>query len=104
MQNDLIRIVHTEESESKSIIVLFILMIGQLKPRLEKTFWEKLGFKDKKKEDQNMKDAKEKTDKMFRQLKETIKGSRELQGQLEDCRNLIKFQEHKTVELKESLE
>ena len=46
--------------------LIVINLIGQLKPRLEKTFWEKLGFKDKKKEDQNLRDAKEKTDKMYR--------------------------------------
>ena len=71
---------------------------------MEKTFWEKLGFKDKKKEDQNLKDAKDKTDRIYKQLKDTLKGSLELQDQLEDCRNLIKFQERKTEELKVSLE
>lgn len=57
---ELIRIVHTEESE------------GQIQPRLEKTWWEKLGFKDKKKEDRNLKEGKEKTDAVYRQLKDTI--------------------------------
>jgi len=45
---------------------------------MEKTFWEKLGFKDKKKEDQNLKDAKDKTDRIYKQLKDTLKGSLEL--------------------------
>jgi hypothetical protein len=60
---------------------------------MEKTFWEKLGFKDKKKEDQNLKDAKDKVDKIYRYLKTSIGRSMEQQLQLEDCRNLIKFQE-----------
>ena len=75
-----------------------------MKPRIEKTFWEKLGFKDKKKEDQNMKDAKDKTDKVYRQLKDTINKSIDSKNKLEDCRNLIKFQEKKTEDLKVSLE
>jgi hypothetical protein len=32
---------------------------------MEKTFWEKIGFKDKKKDDQNLKDAKEKVDRVY---------------------------------------
>ena len=51
-----------------------------------------------------MKDAKEKTDKIYRHLKDTINKSLDLQNQLEDCRNLIKFQEKKTEDLKISLE
>jgi hypothetical protein len=47
-------------------------------PRMEKSFWEKLGFRDKKKEDRNLKDAKEKTDKVYKELKESIKRSHEL--------------------------
>jgi membrane-anchored protein YejM (alkaline phosphatase superfamily) len=39
---------------------------------MEKSFWEKLGFKDKQKEDRNLKEAKDKTDKIYRYLKETI--------------------------------
>lgn len=60
VKSELIRVVHAEESDS------------QLKPRLEKSFWEKLGFQDKKKEDRNMKEGKETVDIVFRTLKETI--------------------------------
>jgi hypothetical protein len=31
-------------------------------PRMEKSFWEKLGFKDKTKENQNLKEGKDKVD------------------------------------------
>lgn len=45
---------------------------------MEKSFWEKLGFRDKKKEDRNLKEAKDKTDKIYKQLKETVMRSRDL--------------------------
>ena len=45
---------------------------------MEKTFWEKLGFKDKKKEDQNLKDAKEKTDLIYSHIKGTVTRSMDL--------------------------
>jgi hypothetical protein len=35
----------------------FIERVDHLLPRFEKTFWEKIGFKDKKKDDQNLRDA-----------------------------------------------
>jgi len=31
-------------------------------PRMEKSIWEKLGFKDKTKENQNLKEGKDKVD------------------------------------------
>jgi hypothetical protein len=70
---------------------------------MEKSFWEKIGFRDKKKDEANVKDAKDKTDKVYRILKDTIQQSRDLQGQVEDCRILIKQQEKKTENLKQSL-
>ena len=67
----------------------------QIKARLEKSFWEKLGFQDKKKEDRNLRDAKEKVDITYRALKETVANSVTLQNKLENSRLLIKTQENK---------
>ena len=39
---------------------------------MEKTFWEKIGFKDKKKDDQNLKVAKEKVDRVYQTLRDTM--------------------------------
>lgn len=39
---------------------------------MEKSFWEKLGFSNKTKEDGHLKDAKDKTDEVFRALKATV--------------------------------
>jgi uncharacterized protein YabE (DUF348 family) len=60
---------------------------------LEKSFWEKLGFQDKKKEDRNMRDAKEKVDVTYRALKDTVASSVTLSNKLENSRLLIKTQE-----------
>lgn len=51
---------HTEESE------------GQIRQRLDKSWWERLGFKDKKKEERNLLEAKDKVDRVFRQLRDTV--------------------------------
>ena len=55
-------------------------------PRLQKSFWEKIGFKDKKKEERNLKEAKEKVDRTYKHLKETISSSLDLQRRLEASR------------------
>jgi hypothetical protein len=49
-----------------------IYCIDHLLPRMEKTFWEKIGFKDKKKDDQNLRDAKEKVDRVYQTLRDTM--------------------------------
>jgi hypothetical protein len=59
----LIKIVHQDEDEEN------------IKQRLEKSFWEKLGFQDKKKEDRNLKEAKGKVDAMYLALKDTVNTS-----------------------------
>lgn len=41
-------------------------------PRMEKTFWEKIGFTDKKKDDQNLKEGKEKVDRVYQTLRDTM--------------------------------
>lgn len=41
-------------------------------PRLRETFWEKIGFKDKKKVERNLVEAKEKIDVCFKRLKFTV--------------------------------
>ena len=46
---------------------------------MEKSFWEKLGFRDKKKEDRNLREGKDKTDKVYKNLKDTVIRSRDLQ-------------------------
>ena len=46
--------------------------VDHLLPRFEKTFWEKIGFKDKKKEDQNLRDAKDKVDRVYYTLRDTM--------------------------------
>jgi hypothetical protein len=46
--------------------------VDHLLPRFEKTFWEKIGFKDKKKEDQNFSDAKDKVDRVYYTLRDTM--------------------------------
>jgi uncharacterized protein YaaR (DUF327 family) len=52
--------VHPEETES------------QINHRMEKSFWEKLGFQDKKKEERHLKESKDKVDESFKSLKETL--------------------------------
>ena len=60
VKGELIKVVHAEDTDS------------QLRGRMEKSFWEKLGFKDKKKEDRNMREGKETVDIAFKTLRETI--------------------------------
>ncbi len=45
---------------------MFKRIKGALKPRMEKSFWEKIGFRDKKKDEINIREAKDKTDKVYR--------------------------------------
>jgi len=52
--------------------LIVIESVDHLLPRFEKTFWEKIGFKDKKKEDQNLRDAKDKVDRVYYTLRDTM--------------------------------
>lgn len=92
IKEGLLRVVYTEESEN------------QLKGRLEKSWWEKLGFQDKKKEERNLREAKEKTDVVFKQLRETMQRSLELQRRTEESRQMIKSQQIRKEVLKETLQ
>lgn len=50
-----------------------MLVLGQIQPRLKESFWEKIGFKNKKKEESLFKESKEKIDIVYKRLKQTVK-------------------------------
>ena len=58
--------------KSQKVSFLLYNYLEQLTQRLEKSFWEKLGFSNKTKEDGHLKEAKEKIDDVFRSLKHTV--------------------------------
>ena len=92
VEKELVRVVHTEENEH------------QMEPRLRKTFWEKLGFTDRKKQDTQLQEARDKVDHVFKQLRQTMHTNYELQQQLQASKHTIKEQETRKHMLRAELE
>eukprot|EP00347_Sterkiella_histriomuscorum_P001216 403372882 len=92
IKGDLIRIVHTEESEN------------QIAPRLKESFWERIGFKNKEKEEQNLNEGKEKIDTIYKKLRDTVKHNHQMRNDLEEKRQKIKNQAQKKLELQAELQ
>ncbi|CDW83556.1 UNKNOWN [Stylonychia lemnae] len=91
IQGDLIRVVHTEENES------------QIQPRLKESFWEKIGFKNKAKEDQNLTEARDKIDKVYKKLRDTARFNYQIKKDLDDRRQQVKAQAKLKKQLQDEL-